>query len=43
MFKQVLSRDNLGEKSGNQDENLVSPSGVMIVAVAATRKRFLAL
>jgi hypothetical protein len=38
-----LSRGNLGEKSGDQDENWVSPSRVMIVAVAVTRKRFLAL
>jgi hypothetical protein len=38
-----LSRGNLGEKSGDQDENWVPLSGVMIVAVAVTRKRFLAL
>ena len=39
----VLSRGNLREKSGDQDENWVPLSGVMIVAVAVTRKRFLAL
>jgi hypothetical protein len=38
-----LSRGNLGEKSGDQDENWVPLSGAMIVAVAVTRKRFLAL
>jgi hypothetical protein len=38
-----VSRGNLGEKSGDQDENWVPPSGVMIVAVAERRKRFLAL
>ena len=39
----LVSRGDLGEKSGDQDENWVPPSGVMIVAVAVTRKRFLAL
>jgi hypothetical protein len=39
----AMSRVNLGEKSGDQDENWVPLSGVMIVAVAETRKRFLAL
>jgi hypothetical protein len=36
----AVSRGNLGEKSGDQDESLVPLSGVMIVAVAVTRKRF---
>jgi hypothetical protein len=36
-----LSRDNLDEKSGNQDENDGSPSPMMIVASAAGRKQFL--
>jgi hypothetical protein len=38
-----VSRGNLGEKCGDQDENWVPLSVVMIVAVAVPRKRFLAL
>jgi hypothetical protein len=35
-----ISRDNLDEESGNQDENDGSPSPTMIVARAAKRKQF---
>jgi hypothetical protein len=38
-----VSRGNLGEKSGDQDENWVPLSAMMIVAIALIRKRFLAL
>ncbi len=40
-FAENVSRDNLDEKSGDQDENLRIASGSMIAAGAVTRKRYL--